>query len=201
MNFTDSEIDKIEKGIKTKFSTQASVVDNVNAGIARKKHKLHTPEFKVADTLAIKDKKYIVTSVETKLLILVIAKDWRKEGYNSPEDTKDDYSKKGLFSEKRINSKVYIGDDNFLIYMNSYEFVPLKSEIQFQEIQIKEIKDKYQENDEHRKIDKQKIKRDETWIKSNPECFTQIMRGIEVSDIKQERRWRQWEKFSGRKIH
>lgn len=202
IEFVDSEVEKIEKKIKVQFSARADNEEISDVSETIRKRKSSRPNFKVGDIFNIKDKKYVIISVEKKLLILVIANDWRKEGYASPEEARSDYKTKGYFGEKIVNGKpTFIGDDDFLTYMFTYEFTPLSLDEQIAKSQAQQIEDRYKEKAAARKLQEKERKKDESWIKSNPEYFRQIMSGIEVSDLKKERQWRQWEKFSRRKIH
>lgn len=160
------------------------------------------PDFKVGDIFSIRDKKYVIINVETKLLILVIAKDWRKEGYSGPEEAKKEYKRKGYFGERVINGELrFVGDDDYLTYMHTYTFIPISIDLKEAEFRVQQIMDKYKEEAETRKLNVKERKKDEAWIKSHPECFVEIMNGLEVDDIKRERQWSQWERSSRRKVH
>jgi hypothetical protein len=199
--FTESETTKILNNTKTRFSILPINLQDIH--VERKKKTKNTKAMlSVGDIFTVNGKKYVINKSEKKLLISVIAKDWRKEGHGSPEEAKEEYKKKGFFGERVINGELrYLGDMDFLTYVFSHEFIPLKDTAPAREEQLHQIVNEHQETERERKILEKERRKEETWIKSNPEYFTQIMNGVEVETLKLERRWNQWEKHSRRRIH
>ena len=186
IEFEDIEIEKIEKKIKTQFSIKANTKGDTHINEVKQKRKLCPPDFKVGDVFSVGDKKYVIIDVKTKLLVFVIAKDWRKEGYSNSKEAMEDYKKKG--------------DDDFLSYRYAYEFMLLDANPQITESQvIQEIRNKYEEKTEARKLDEKERKKDESWLKTRPEYCIKIIQGLDVDDLRQEIRWEQWEKHHSRR--
>ena len=153
IEFIQSDIEKIKIGAKIQFSARATGNEEFGTSEIKRRPKLRKPDFTIGDVFTVEDKKYVLTNVETKLLILVIAKDWRKEGYKSPEEAKDDYKKRGYFGERTINEKsIFLGTDDFLSYMFTYEFTPLNTDPVVAQEYIQHLKNTYENESENRKL-------------------------------------------------